>query len=413
MRFFAPLHASLWLIYILTATYSFALYEGSIGRIDASASIDATYDSRIFGISSPTFTAANQSSSKNLKSEDDFILKFSPALHFSKKVKWFSFNGSAGIEIAHFVKNDDQSYTRPTTTFSIDFDETLSKNKRLSNNAKIRFDATFDVGQSVGASVIDQDLTSYTYFTSGINVRYNHSPKFGVGAGTSYNAKYYQSGSQTSEQAVYSDLETLPLTARAFYIYSEKLDFYSNYTFQRTKDDRAGSADSLNDSSSHSISFGAQGVYSSKLSGDASIGYSVQNFDNASTDTQDNLITGIGLNWKLNSKTNFGFDASRSFSPSAAGYSVFSTMGRFSVNHRFTEDISGVGYISASSSEFTYAPDVKSDSSSLNNYGFGFTVSKKFSDIFSASSGYDYSYIDRALETYGRHVLNASVTGRF
>jgi outer membrane protein assembly factor BamA len=88
-------------------------------------------------------------------------------------------------------------------------------------------------------------------------------------------------------------------------------------------------------------------------------------------------------------------------------------MGRFSVNHRFTEDISGVGYISASSSEFTYAPDVKSDSSSLNNYGFGFTVSKKFSDIFSASSGYDYSYIDRALETYGRHVLNASVTGRF
>ena len=408
MRFFAPLHASLSLIYILTATYSFALYEGSIGRIDASATIDTTYDSRIFGISSPTF----QKSSKNLKSEDDFILKFSPALHFSKKVKWFSFSGSAGIEIAQFVKNDDQSYTRPTTTFSIDFDDTLSKNKRLSNNAKIRFDATFDVGQSVGASVIDQDLTSYTYFTSGINVRYNHSPKFGVGAGTSYNAKYYQSGSQTSDQA-YNDIETLPLSARAFYIYSEKLDFYSNYTFQRTKDDRAGSTDSLNDSSSHSISFGAQGVYSSKLSGDASIGYSVQNFDNVSTDTQDNLITGIGLNWKLNSKTNFGFDASRSFSPSAAGYSVFSTMGRFSVNHRFTEDISGVGYISASSSEFTYDPNVKSDSSSLNNYGLGFTVSKKFSDIFSASSGYNYSYIDRALETYGRHVLNASVTGRF
>jgi outer membrane protein assembly factor BamA len=88
-------------------------------------------------------------------------------------------------------------------------------------------------------------------------------------------------------------------------------------------------------------------------------------------------------------------------------------MGRFSVNHRFTEDISGVGYISASSSEFTYAPNVKSDSSSLNNYGFGFTVTKKISEIFSASSGYNYSYIDRSLETYGRHVLNASVTGRF
>ena len=80
----------------------------------------------------------------------------------------------------------EQSYTRPTTTFTIDFDETLAKNRRLSNNAKIRFDATFDIGQSVDASIIEQDLTSYTYFLAGLNVRYNHSPKFGVGAGTSY-----------------------------------------------------------------------------------------------------------------------------------------------------------------------------------------------------------------------------------
>lgn len=404
----------LLLCYLLTSVNLFALYEGSIGKIDASAKIDATYDSKIFGISSSSFSNAttNAAISKNLKSEDDFILKFSPALHFSKKVKWFSFTGSAGIEIAQFIKNDEQSYTRPTTTFTIDFDDTLSKNKRLSNNAKIRFDATFDVGQSVGASVIDQDLTSYTYFTAGLNIRYNHSPKFGVGASTSYNAKYYQSGSQTSEQ-VYSDIETLPISARAFYIYSEKLDFYSNYTFQRTKDDRSGSTDSLNDSSSHSISFGAQGVYSSKLSGDASIGYSVQNFDNESTDSQNDLISGVGLIWKLNSKTNFGFDLTRSFSPSAAGHSMFSTMGRFSANHRFTEKIQGSAYLSLSNSEYTYVKGQEGDSSSLNNYGLGFTVTKKISEIFSASSGYNYSYIDRSLETYGRHVLNASVTGRF
>ena len=408
MRIIHYILFQLLLCYLLTSVNLFALYEGSIGKIDASAKIDATYDSKIFGISSSSFSNAT---SKNLKSEDDFILKFSPALHFSKKVKWFSFTGSAGIEIAQFIKNDEQSYTRPTTTFTIDFDDTLSKNKRLSNNAKIRFDATFDVGQSVGASVIDQDLTSYTYFTAGLNIRYNHSPKFGVGASTSYNAKYHQSGSQTSEQ-VYSDIETLPISARAFYIYSEKLDFYTNYTFQRTKDDLAGSGN-LNDSSSHSISFGAQGVYSSKLSGDASIGYSVQNFDNESTDSQNDLISGVGLIWKLNSKTNFGFDLTRSFSPSAAGHSMFSTMGRFSANHRFTEKIQGSAYLSLSNSEYTYVKGQEGDSSSLNNYGLGFTVTKKISEIFSASSGYNYSYIDRSLETYGRHVLNASVTGRF
>ena len=391
----------------------FGLVEGKLGKIDASATLTSTYDSRIFGVSSNSYSSVRvqQGVNSNLKSEDDFILKFSPALHYSKKVKWFSFGASAGIEVAQFVKNSEQSYTRPTTSITIDFDDTLSKNKRLSNNAKIRFDATFDVGQSVGASIIEQDLTSYTYFNSGVNVRYNHSPKFGIGGGTSYNYKYYQSnGGLGKDGAVFSDIETLPLSAQVFYIYSEKLDFYSNYTYQRTKDDRDGSADSLIDGNSHSISFGAQGVYSSKLSGNANIGYSVQNFDNTSTDSQSNLITSVGLNWKLNSKTNFGFDLSRAFSPSAAGFSMFSTTSRFSVNHRFTEDLSGTAYLSLSNSEFT---SVDRPTETLTNYGFGFNVTRQISRILSASGGYDYSYIDRASENYGRHVINASLMGRF
>ena len=104
--------------------------EGKLGKIDASATLSAEYDSRVFGISSESYYGAKNSSSSNIvsseiKSEDDFIIRFSPALHFSKKVKWFSFTGSAGVEFAQYLKNDDKSYTQPITTFSIDFDETL------------------------------------------------------------------------------------------------------------------------------------------------------------------------------------------------------------------------------------------------------------------------------------------------
>ena len=409
LRFFSKVQVRFVCLFFLICSNAYALFEGKLGKVDASATLDATYDSRVFGVSTENF---QQMKTDKVESEDDFILKFSPALHFSKKVKWFTFNASAGVLIAQYVYNNEQSYTRPTTTFTIDFDETLAKNRRLSNNAKIRFDATFDIGQSVDASIIEQDLTSYTYFLAGLNVRYNHSPKFGVGAGTSYNFRNYQAGAVNTEP--YSDIESLPLTARAFYIYSEKLDFYTNYTFQRTTDNRSGSVGSLIDSSSHSVSFGAQGIYSSKLSGDASIGYSVQNFDNEFTDSQDNLTSTIGLDWKFNAKTNFGFDLSRSFSPSAAGFSMFTTTGNFSVNHKFTEDVSGTAYLSLSNSEFTYAGDGKGgDSSSLNTYGTGFNVTRKISQIFSVSSGYNYSYIDRSLETYGRHVINGLVTGRF
>ena len=390
----------------------FGLIEGSLGRIDASAILSTTYDSRIFGVSSGDYSQIrlNQGTNSNLRSEDDFILTFSPALHYSKKLRWFSFGASAGIQIAHFVKNSEQSYTRPTTSFTIDFDDTLSKKKRISNNAKIRFEATFDVGQSVGASIIEQDLTSYTYFTAGFNVRYNHSPKFGVGAGTSYNYKYYQSGGL--EGAIYSDIETLPLSTQLFYIYSEKLDFYTDYTFQRTKDNVSGS-ENLIDGNTHSITFGAQGIYSSKLSGNANIGYSVRNFDNKLTDSDSNLVSSIGLNWKYNSKTNFTFNLSRAFSPSASGFSMFSTMFKLGVSHRFTEDLTGSSYMSFANSNFTYANSVVNDSSSMNDFGFGANLSKNLTEIFSLSGGYNYNYIDRGTKNYGRHVINATLNGNF
>lgn len=396
---------------------SFGLVEGKLGNIDASVTLRTEYDSRVFGISTNSFEGAKSSSSSliaaaELKSEDDFIIRFTPALHFSKKLKWFTFTGSAGVDLVEYIKNNDKSYTQPITTFSIDFDETLSKNKRVSNNAKIRFDATFDLGQSVGASILEQDLISYTYFTAGANVRYNHSPKFGIGGGTSYNLKHYQTGS--TQTRVYQDITTLPLSAQAFYIYSEKLDFYTDYTFTRTKDDQGGST-TLTDSSSHSISFGAQGDYSSKLSGNAKVGYSVQNYDNKFVSKQDNLITAIGVDWKLNSKTSFGFNLNRAFSPSAQGFSTFSTMARVSATHRLKEDLSAQVYLSAGKVEYTYPPlgTTSRDSSSLNQYGLGLSLMKQISERISATAGYDYSFVDRSMENYGRHVLHADITGRF
>ena len=408
------------LFIFLTFSFQFnllALIEGKLGKIDAIGTLSAEYDSRVFGVSSKSFLGAQESNSSfiakdELKSEDDFIIRFSPALHFTKKVKWFTFSGTAGIQFVQYIKNEDKSYNQPITSFAIDFDETLSKNKRISNNAKIRFDATFDLGQSVGASVLEQDLTSYTFFDAGFNVRYNHSPKFGIGAGTSYNIKKYQTGSVSDTP--YQDLSTLPLSLKAFYIYSEKLDFYSDYTLQRSKADQATSS-SLANSQSHTISFGAQGDYSSKLSGNANLGYSVQNYDSTSVSKQDNLVSSIGLNWKLNTKTSFGFDLNRAFSPSAQGFSTFSTMGRANVIHRITEKITSGAYFSFGTVSYTHPPegDTARDSNSLNQYGLGFNLNRQISERISASTGYDYSFIDQSTGNYGRHVIRADVTGRF
>jgi hypothetical protein len=406
---------------------SFALYEGKLGRIDASATLKATYDSRVFGMPSDEFKSVKDSNgsaginTSRLESEDDFILTFSPAVHFTNKLGLFKISGSAGVTINQYILNGEMSSIVPTTSLSIDFDDTLALKKRISNNAKIRFESTFDVGQHVGASVLDQDLVSYTYITAGLNVRYNHSSKFGVGGGTSYSYRLYQSANTDDRPNL--DFSTLPLSFRAFYIYSEKLDFFTNYTFARSKAHGTNQTN-LTDAINHSISVGADGVYSSKFSGSVSVGYSLVDYELSSQPNQDNLITSVSLNWKHNSKTSSNYSLSRAFSPTAQGFSTFSTSLRAGLSHRFTDTLSGTSYLTAGLTDYTYPQSFaanndptqgKVDSSSMKTYGFGFGVSKKHSKIFSSSGGYDYTLMDKNSKSgsYGRHLLHAQITGRF
>ena len=412
---------------LLHTSVSFALYEGKVGKIDASATLKVAYDSRVFGMPSDEFKSVKDSNgstginTSRLESEHDFILTFSPAVHFTNKLGLFKINGSAGVQINQYILNGDMSNIVPTTSLSIDFDDTLALKKRISNNAKIRFESTFDVGQHVGASVLDQDLVSYTYISAGLNVRYNHSAKFGVGGGTSYSYRFYQSANTDDRPNL--DFSTLPLSLRAFYIYSEKLDFFTNYTFARSKA-HGTSQSNLTDAINHSISIGADGVYSSKFSGSVSLGYSLVDYELANQPNQDNLITSVSLNWKHNSKTTSNYSLSRAFSPTAQGFSTFSTSLRAGISHRFTDTLSGTSYLSAGITDYTYPQTFstnndpnqgKVDSSSMKTYGFGFGVSKKHSKIFSSSAGYDYTLMDKNSKSgsYGRHLVHAQITGRF
>ena len=154
------------------AVTAFGLYESKLGKIDASASLKLAYDSRVFGMPSDEFNAVRQSggsagiNTDRIESEDDFIITFSPAVHFTNKLGLFKINGSAGVQISQYILNGDMSNIVPTTSLSIDFDDTLALKKRISNNAKIRFETTFDIGQNIGASVLEQDLVSYTYISA-------------------------------------------------------------------------------------------------------------------------------------------------------------------------------------------------------------------------------------------------------
>ena len=133
----------LTLCYSVCACTSFALYESKLARIDASGTLKLSYDSRVFGMPSNELKAVQDGSApginpNRIESEDDFIITFSPAVHFKSKLGLFQISGSAGVQISQYLLNGDMSNIVPTTSLSIDFDDTLALKKRISNNAKIR-----------------------------------------------------------------------------------------------------------------------------------------------------------------------------------------------------------------------------------------------------------------------------------
>jgi hypothetical protein len=305
--------------------------------------------------------------------------------------------------MTRYIKNADKSFIVPLTTLSLDFDESLKK--RLSTNAKIRFDATFDLGQHVDTSIIEQDLVSYTYFTTNLNVRYNHSAKFGVGAGTSFSFKDYQSGAVNNS---YNDLTTLPLSLRAYYIYSEKLDIFSDYTATLSASD--DSTTNAADSQSHAISFGLNGEYSSKLSGRMSLGYSWMDYDSSNLSTSGNFVSSLDLSWTHNSKTSTSYFINRQFSPSAQGSSTFSTNLGVRVNHKLTDRFRGFASTNYSVIDYTLT---NGDTSELDQVALGIGVDYNWTDSIMLGSAYNFSLINNKDENYDRHTLEIYASGRF
>lgn len=380
-----------------------ALMDNPLGKINLTANARATYDSNVFSMPAAQFNSRKATTS-SLKSSSDLILELTPAAHFSKKIKMIEIGGMLGARGAYFIRNRDKSYVNPITTFSIDFDESLTK--RISNNAKIRFDAIFDVGQKTETSVLENDLTSYSYFSIGANVRYNHSPKFGLGASATYTYRDYQSG---AVQNTYHDVTSIPISARAYYIYSPKTDFFTEYGYTPTRGGPA--AGNTIDAVTHRITFGAQGDLSTKVSGTARIGYTTKKYDNPALSSQGSLSLGTNLSWTLNQKTSVGINLDRSFQPSPQDQSILSTTIGLSLNHRLNEKISGIAQASWSKAAYTKAQTADRN---LDMFTIGASLRKRLSQRFDIGGGYDFSTSSQSVGgNFNRHVLYVDVNGRY
>ena len=380
----------------------YPLIKGKIGSLDFSTNLTTTYDSNLFGLSKDEFNK-NNSKNSDLKSTDDIIITLHPILHYSKDISLLSLSASTGIRISKHLFNKSRSHSTPVTTFNLDFDESLKKS--FSTNSKIRFSASFDLGQTVGTDLIEGDLISYTFFNIGLNARYNHSAKLAFGTGTSYEVREYQSGTVNND---YQDLESLPISSDVIYIYSPKLDFFLNHTYQKTE--TSNSTLSLGNTISHSFSLGTNGEISPKLNGSASVGYSNLSYQNNLMNDRSSFVTSAKINLKHNSKTTSSVNLSRSFSPTASANSQLSTFLRYGINHSLNPTLrSDIGL----SHSLTEVYMMSGFSFETTQTGLDASLTKLLSKNFTSQFIYNVNSISRNASNFNRHIISASITGRF
>ena len=118
------------------------------------------------------------------------------------------------------------------------------------------------------------------------NVRYNHSPKFGVGSDLTYELRNYQKIS--SQGLPYHDMRSLSIGSSAYYIYSPKLDFFLNYQYVINESPNSNS-DFINNTVQN-YTLGMEGQITPKLSGNLSLGFGVRDYETANVQSEDSFF---------------------------------------------------------------------------------------------------------------------------
>jgi hypothetical protein len=352
---------------------------------------------------------------------DDIIFQFRPTATYTKRLGPIVASATGGGDFGRYVENGQEDYSNPVTRFNIGMAEDFglfSVDKRTAGKISFGFDT--DISQRTEANEQLRDLVNYTLYTANFNIRYNHSPKFGISTDLGYDFRDYQSASTLGN--FFTDIETQNIGVNLFYIYSPKLDFFINYTHSQV--DGRGDRDFYIDNEVSTVRIGAEGTFTPKISGNASIGYAFRTFDNSIVNSEEGLVFDSGVNWQFRQKTGLSLNLRRNFTTTAQDNALETTTYNLSLIHRFTQRTTGTLAYTFSDNDFqTYLinPDTVPDQFAESNltgrtdniHTISLMVDTQLSKNIRGVSRYSYTDFESGLGdifSNERHLLSFSAT---
>lgn len=380
--------------------------KSAVGDLQINATAATLFDSNIYF---------------NENEIDDIIFQFRPTATYTKRLGPFVASATGGGDFGRYVENGQEDYSNPVTRFNIGMAEDFglfSVDKRTAGKISFGFDT--DISQRTEANEQLRDLVNYTLYTANFNIRYNHSPKFGISTDLGYDFRDYQSASTLGN--FFTDIETQNIGVNLFYIYSPKLDFFINYTHSQV--DGRGDRDFYIDNEVSTVRIGAEGTFTPKISGNASIGYAFRTFDNSIVNSDEGLVFDSGVNWQFRQKTGLSLNLRRNFTTTAQDNALETTTYNLSLIHKFTQRTTGTLAYTFSDNDFqTYLinPDTVPDQFAESNltgrtdniHTVSLMVDTQLSKNIRGVSRYSYTDFESGLGdifSNERHLLSFSAT---
>lgn len=252
---------------------------------------------------------------------EDTIFSVTPFVGIARDQGLFSMDGSAGISVKRYVDYTDNDSEGLFANLSGSY-----AGEPLGGTAYVNYSQDNQASGAVGTILETYDLTvggSADYYITSI---------WGLNGAASYQ-------SSQSETAGFGDTATWSVSGGGFYDYSSALSFNLDVRYRKTEVTEV--SETSNDSEDIALIGGATGQLLPTVVGQAEVGIQQRSFDAPELDDEIRPYLFLSATWEINSLTNFTLAGGYDYSTTVSNLSQDSFTLSGTLNHNFTNQLSG------------------------------------------------------------------------
>jgi hypothetical protein len=334
--------------------------------------------------------------------EDDYIFTFRPEIQVRSNFPRHSLGFTVESDIGRYVDHTNEDFEDYGAALAGRLD--ITRNNRLTAAANVgREHDSRDDPEDAGADVTDKPVEYYVFGSAlGFQQDFN---RFNFGLLGTFDRRDYDEEDANQDEDE-RDRNRYGARLRTGYFISPRINAFLQGGYRREQ--RDASNKSQRDNDVYSAGVGTAIDFTGLLFGEAFVGWSLQEFDDSTFDSQNGLDYGVNLTWNPTRLTTLRLDGGGGFEPSDVGSSNLESKIGLRVDHELRRNVL-IG------SEVTYTRDDFQDADRTDNrFDVGPDITYLINRYLSVGAGYTFTTrtSDDEDNEFNRHLVSVRLTAQ-